>query len=167
MDQDVSIPPVRDDGLQVQEHRKLQRRFWRLQRVAWAGFGAVCLVAALGFTGSGGPFSTQVAQLGGVRVEAPRVTRWEASDRVVIRLSDGTSSFNIGEAFFDSFSIERIQPEPVSVRPWENGQTWIFEEGAPAPQEVTVDIRAVHPGIARFDIAGEGAVHTVTTLILP
>jgi len=40
-------PAIREDGLQLEENRSLQRRFWQMQRIAWLGFGIVVLVALL------------------------------------------------------------------------------------------------------------------------
>lgn len=69
MIEDISIPPVREDGLQLQEERRIQRVFWTVQRVSWFLFGVVCLVALLGFTGSGGVFQKQTVYFADAVVE--------------------------------------------------------------------------------------------------
>lgn len=64
-------PPVRDDGLQLEEHRKFQESFWRVERIAWIGFGCILLLAILGMTGSSGYFARQALAFEGGLVEIP------------------------------------------------------------------------------------------------
>ncbi|WP_435170387.1 hypothetical protein [Falsirhodobacter sp. 1013] len=169
MNEDIVIPPMRDDGLQLEEHRRLQRRFWTFQRVAWSVFGFVCVIALLGFTGSGGVFQKQTVRFDNAVVEVPRVTRWEASDDLSIRFAgmEVPPEIILSQPFFDLFSIERIQPEPRETVLMSSAQRLRFAtEGAP-PHEVSIGMRSVHFGWARFDMTIGGETRMVNILVLP
>ena len=169
MNEDISIPPVREDGLQLQEERRIQRVFWTVQRVSWFLFGVVCLVALLGFTGSGGVFQKQTVYFADAVVELPRITRWEASDDLSIRFTtpQAAPELTIAQPFFDLFSIERIQPEPQENTLASSAQRLRFAaEGAP-PHEVSISIRSMHFGRASFDMTIGGETLMVGILVLP
>ncbi|WP_217846752.1 hypothetical protein ACIPCF_18255 (plasmid) [Paracoccus marcusii] len=169
MIEDISIPPVREDGLQLQEERRIQRVFWTVQRVSWFLFGVVCLVALLGFTGSGGVFQKQTVYFADAVVELPRITRWEASDDLSIRFTtpQAAPELTIAQPFFDLFSIERIQPEPQETALASSAQRLQFvAEGAP-PHEVSISIRSMHFGRASFDMTIGGETRMVGILVLP
>ena len=50
--QDIAVRP---DGLQLDEDRGFQRRFWRAERIAWGTFAAIMLAALSGLFGGSGP----------------------------------------------------------------------------------------------------------------
>lgn len=169
MNEDITIPPVREDGLQLEESRRLQNLFWSLQRVSWVIFGLICIAALLGFTGGGGMFQKQTLQFAGAEVEIPRISRWEGSDDMSIRFTepDLPREVFIGQPFFDKFSIERIQPEPVENALAPDGQRMRFGVDGPAPHQVGIDMRSMHFGWAEFELVIGGEARTVRTLVLP
>lgn len=171
MDQDtgLAIPSVRPDGLQLDEHRDRQRRYWRMQRIAWWGFGAVMLVAVLGLTGSGGVFHKQTIAFADATVEIPRVSRWEGSDDLSITFHGPGDSHEviITQPFFDRFAIERIQPEPDQNPLLPGAQAMRFAATDAPPHQVKVDVRAMHFGWTRFDITIGGETRPVSLLVLP
>lgn len=169
MNEDISIPPVRKDGLQLQEERRIQRMFWSIQRLSWFMFGVVCLIALLGFTGSGGVFQKQVIRFDSAIVEIPRVTRWEASDDLSIRFTtaEAAPEVTIAQPFFDLFSIERIQPEPEESVLAPSAQRLRFAAAGEPPHEVSVGIRSMHFGRANFDMTIGGKTRSVGILVLP
>lgn len=169
MNEDIIIPPVREDGLQLEEHRRLQEWFWTVQRVCWIGFGLISVIALLGFAGSGGPFQKQQIEFASGVVEVPRISRWEGSDDMIIRFEAdaGARDISITQPFFDRFMIERIQPEPAENLIITNGQSMRFaHEGAP-PHLVDVSVRSMHFGWTRFDLTMGGETKTVSLLVLP
>lgn len=131
----MSVPPVRPDGLQLREHRDRQQRYWRIQRVAWWGFGAVMLMAVLGLTGSGGIFQKQTVRFATATAEVPRVSRWEGSDGLSITFEDQADlhEVRITQPFFDRFSIERIQPGPDRNLVIQGAQSLTFPAQGPVP----------------------------------
>lgn len=169
MDKEISIPPIRDDGLQLEEHRQIQEAFWTFQRVCWIIFAVVCLIALLGFTGSGGLFQKQRIVFANASVEVPRVSRWAAADDLSIRFTSGSPApeIEISQPFFDLFSIESVQPEPSESVLASSAQRMQFvAEGAP-PHIVTVAIRPRDFGWARFSMTIGGDTRMVNILVLP
>lgn len=168
MPEETNIPPIRDDGLQLRERPRLQAVFWTVQRVAWVGFGVICLLALLGFTGSGGPFHMQRVTLPGMEVEVPRVTRWEGADTMTLHLAGpGDHVLTMGQPFFDRFGIERMQPEPVETLLVPGGQQLRFRAEGPGDHLAHIDLRANRYGWVRFDLTAGGQTRSVRTLVLP
>lgn len=163
------IPTVRPDGLQLEEHRNRQERYWRVQRVAWWSFGAIMLLAALGLTGGGGTFQTRTVAFASATVELPRVTRWEGSDEMSITFRGPASrpEIRITQPFFDRFSIERIQPEPTETRLLPDAQALTFAAAGDPPHRVGIDLRAGHFGWTAFDITIGGETRRVSLIVLP
>lgn len=165
----MEIPPIRADGLQLSEPRDRQRRFWRIQRIAWWGFGAVMLLAILGLTGSGGVFHKQTIEFAAATVEIPRVSRWEGSDdlSVTFRNSEDSHELTLAQPFFDRFMIERIQPEP-DRNPLQSGaQAMIFPARDAPPHQVRLAIRALHFGWTSFDMTIANETRRINLLVLP
>lgn len=165
----LDIPPIRPDGLQLDEPRERQRRYWRVQRIAWWAFGGVMLLAILGLTGSGGMFHKQTVDFAAASVEIPRVTRWEGSDDLSITFREPGDSHEItmSQPFFDRFMIERIQPEPdrTVLRP--AAQAMTFPAADAPPHEVKFDIRAMHFGWTGFDMTIAGETRRINLVVLP
>lgn len=165
----LDIPPVRPDGLQLNEPRERQRRYWKVQRIAWWCFGLVMLLAVLGFTGSGGFFHKQRVQFAAATVEVPRVSRWEGSDDMSITFTEptGTHHLVISQPFFDRFMIERIQPEPETNGLAPGAQVMTFSAQDDPPHQVNFDVRAMHFGWTGFDMTIGGETRRINLLVLP
>mgnify|MGYP001463926554 CR=1 FL=1 len=156
-------------GVDDQADRRLQERFWRAERIAWVVFGVFVMLALAGATGSGGPLSRQRVEAGGSRIDLPRIARWQAADSLQARLA-GTSprrDLLLGDAFFASFSIEAIRPRPRAETAEAGGTRLVFDAPADGPLDVTLDIRARGPGLARYAVAGGAASGEVSTVVLP
>lgn len=167
---EVEAPPVRSDGLQLDEHRSFQERLWSVERGAWVGFGAVVVAALLGVTGSGGYFSRTAVSLDGARIEYPRFTRWEAADSFKISFEAGEAerSLTLSPAFAEIFQIEDVQPEPVAMQARPDGERLVFSLVADAPAVVHIHVRAQRPGLANFNATVDGgARRNITSIVLP
>lgn len=162
-------PNIRPDGLQLDEARERQRRFWRIQRIAWWCFGAIMLTAVLGMTGSGGYFQKQTVRFENARVEVPLVSRWEGSDDLTIIFASQAKSHtvSISQPFFDRFQIERIQPEPHLNVLAEDAQLMTFPTTGHAPYQVKFDLRAMHFGWTGFDMTIASESHRINLIVLP
>ncbi|WP_011582823.1 MULTISPECIES: hypothetical protein [Chelativorans] len=165
----MQVPPVRKDGLQLEEKRNFHRLFWIVERVAWVVFALILILALAGLTGSGGYFSTATQSLSTGQVEHPRIARWEASDELRVSFEGGAEKhrLDISYSFFEYFEVEGIQPEPERMLTLPDGVAMEFaaEEGAPA--KVIVYTRSLHAGRVSYRIALDGASTDASTLILP
>lgn len=163
-------PSIRPDGLQLEEHRGFQERFWTIERIAWIAFGIIALLALVGLTGGGGMLAQQTLSLDAGEVTYPRVTRWEATDEIRVTFAaDGPERrLTLSQSFAEHFQIEDIQPEPDSTAATAAGELMVFRAEQGQPAQVTLHMRALSPGLASFEIGlGEGERRPVSSLILP
>lgn len=169
MDETTPCPPVRKDGLQLHEDRAFQRRLWRAQRIAWVCYLLICVAALLGLTGSGGLWQSQRIAFAGAEAQVPRVSRWEGSDRFMLRFDNAADrhSLWLGHEFLDRFALDGIQPEPASSRMASGGLLLDFDTGGPPPHTVVIDVSPMHYGVTRVDLRVGDEQRRVTTVILP
>lgn len=132
-------------GIDIDADRDFQEHFWVVVRLGWVAMTLLCVAAALGFTGSGGTFSSQTVRAGASSVELPSVARWSAADTLTVRVppSSGRSTVLIPASFGDVFSIESVNPQPVSVTAGPDGDLFRFAT-EPSAGEVSIDF-AVRP----------------------
>jgi hypothetical protein len=162
----LPAPPVRPDGLQLEDRRALQRRFWTFQRVALVVLGLVVAAAALGFTGGGGYFSRQTVTVAETSFDLPRVSRWEDSDEIRIVLGANAGGLlRLGGDFSGSFKIESVQPEPAAQRATARGLEVDFSDSSGG--EVVLGIRPSGPGLPLLTLEAGGEQASVRILILP
>lgn len=157
-------------SLDLEDHRKFQFGFWRVQRIAWVGFLLILAAALAGLTGAGGPLSRASVDLGGGVVDHPRVSRWSAADEFRIRLAPGESERELllSTAFADHFQIEDIQPAPVRSVAVADGDRLIFEAQPDRVAAVVLHVRAQKPGVADYAVGLNGDTPRVLrSVILP
>lgn len=166
---DTSDPSIREDGLQLEEHRSFHERFWTIERWAWIVFGLVLLAALAGLTGSGGPLAHSTARSAAGEVEYPMIARWEATDELVVTFAPGGSEHRMALSpdFSRYFQVEDIQPQPERSIAGSEGEVLVFETDEQAPAQVTMHVRALRPGIASYDLSIDGTPSGLTTIILP
>lgn len=162
-------PTIRKDGLQLDEKRRFQEWFWTTERWAWVLFALLTLLALAGLTGGGGYLSRTTASLGPAQADYPRITRWEATDEIIITL-DGhrpEHQVELGQPFSSYFQIEDVQPMPEHSIAAQDAEVMQFRGGEGSPARIILHLRALHPGVARFDLSVNGSPTEATTLILP
>lgn len=161
--------PVRPDGLQLDEARDFQRRFWRIERGAWALFGGLLIAGLLGLTGGGGWFQRQTIAVADAAIDAPRIARRDAADEIRIRFPgrDGAHALGLSAAFLETFEIEEISPPPDAATLVQEGQRLAFPGEGDGPHEVILHLRAPHPGRLRAHLTVDGAPAAFTIFVLP
>lgn len=166
---DTQEPPLREDGLQLQENRSFQRIFWTVERCAWIAFGLVLVLALSGLTGSGGYFATATAVLPTGTVEYSRVSRWEASDEFRVTFNGGrdTHRLTIEPVFFEYLQLEGIQPQPVRSLGSRDGVVLEFAAEDGAPVEAVIYVRPLYAGYLNYRVALDGAATSLRSVILP
>ncbi|WP_134681735.1 hypothetical protein [Paracoccus ravus] len=169
MTEEIRPPPVRADGLQLEEHRGFQERYWRVQRISWLGYGLAMVLALLGFSGSGGLFHMQEIRMGGAVAQLPRIARWEAWDEWTVTFSSAQDSHEIGVAsrYLDFFELGQIRPEPEESSLATDGQVMRFSARDAPPHVVRISTRPMHFGWISFELTLEGESRTVHILVLP
>lgn len=161
--------PVRADGLQLDENRSFQRGFWMVERIGWAGFALVILLSLAGLTGRGGWFAVAEHRAGVALVEMPRVVR--RGETAVLRVQFGRDGgrhlLGLGEELLAHFDLEAVAPRPLRSVAAGDGLALQFEAVGPAPHSVRLFLRARTAGLARVQVAADGAGVAVRSLILP
>jgi hypothetical protein len=159
-------------GLQVDEDRHWQERLWTAQRIAWAIMALLVAVAALGLTGKGGPLATASVQLGGASVEYPRITRWQSSDEILVRLPANTTGevqVELSQPFVELFKNESISPEPSRVDATGRGHRFTFEtSGEGGEPRIVFNIKATRAFWSRsLQVRVGNAAADMTMTVLP
>jgi hypothetical protein len=161
----AKVPPIRQDGLQVDEKRDFQERFWNLERVAWVGFAIVIVAALAGFTGGGGVFARQTVTVSGLAFDYPLVARRQAAETFKISLNQPAPTLVLSAAFSEAFQLERVQPRATAERAESDGLAIGFE-GEPGGT-VLLHARPQGPGLVSFAVTVGGETETVRLLVLP
>ena len=135
--------------LDVDENRDFQEKFWTFQRFAWAAMVLILVAALAGATGSGGPLAHATASGPGGSIDYPRIARWQAAERMIVRLppdAAGTARIELGEAFARTFAIENIEPQPSSSVATAAGHRYEFDLGdGPGEKRIILHLRAASP----------------------
>lgn len=160
-------------GLEVNEDRAWQEKFWTAQRVGWIVMALFILAAVAGLTGMGGPLASAKAELGGGTIDYPRITRWQADDQMQVRIappSPGEVQLTLSREFVQLFTISSIQPEPAQVQSTAAGHSFTFEtEPGERERVVSFSVRATRPVLAQPVAAslGDGQPQRLTITVLP
>ena len=169
-DTEIERPPIRADGLQIEEDRTFQERVWSSERAALGAFAVIVLAALSGLAGSGGPLAERRLATEAGTIEYPRVMRWETADRVVLRLAATrpTHEVVLFAPFADRFEIDAVQPVPLTARAGQERLSLDFASDGAAGTEVVLSIRPSAPGLVRYRIGLDGAAPvTLRHLVLP
>ncbi|MHA6692738.1 hypothetical protein [Devosia sp. A449] len=163
-------PPVRPDGLQLDEHRQFQEKFWTVERFTWGAFLVFIVLALLGLTGDSGVFARRTVIMQGGTLDYPRVARWEGADEFIVQFDAGAPrrTLLLSPDFVANFQIEQIQPSPERSEAGADGNRLSFRFKAGDPASAKLQMRAQSPGLATYGIAvDEGAPVQFHILILP
>lgn len=143
---------VTKGGLQVKEDRAWQEKFWTAQRVGWAAMVAFLIAALAGLTGLDGPLASGRIKSQAGTIEYPRISRWQASDDLMVRLPRSTSGeveLMLSDDFAEIFSIESIEPEPSQVVATPGGHRYTFAVGGDGGGNIAFHLKATSPSLPR------------------
>jgi hypothetical protein len=122
------------DGLQIDQALGFQRRFGRVQRVAWWLLAVIPVAAIAGLFGDG-LFSevTAGSERAGGRVTYDRFGRLTADTKLELEFarSSRTTDVAISRALLDRYDTSEVRPEPVRVRTLADAVVFTFA-AAPA-----------------------------------
>ena len=166
---DLEAPPVRPDGLQLDEKRSFQRKFWRVERLGWLLFAGLVLCALTGLAGGGGHFSRQSVAAGDALLDLPRIAHAQGDDRISILAGAGGAPLSIvlDDAFSRYFLIEGMQPEPERSGMVPSGFELVFSRSGDGPSRILIDIRPLRPGWTSVAISVDGEQAGARILVLP
>jgi hypothetical protein len=162
--------PLRPDGLQLDEDRQFQERYWNFERVGWATFAVILMLAVFGFTGSGGPVSVSESRIGNALLTYPTIARWSTPDTLQVRfLGSEAGEIRLGPDFLSAFEVQVIQPEPSESSVGPNGLSLKFDvTGATTLAPINLTIQPRRPGTVSFEVSIDGSDSAqLSTLVMP
>src|SRR5690349_19520729 len=119
-------PPV-VNGLQIDQSLDFQRRFQRVQTIAWRVLALVPVVAVAGLFG-GGLFSQVTADGGGATVSYDRFGRRSVDTEVQITVQRARPpvKVEISRNFLDGYDMSEIRPQPQRVVAYADRLVFVF-----------------------------------------
>lgn len=152
-------PPV-VNGLQIDQSLDFQRRFHRVQRVAWHLLALIPVAAVLGLFGDG-LLSAVTARGTGVEVAYERFGRRTVDTELEVTFERARSpvTVSIDTRFLNGYSVSEVRPEPerVTARAGRLDYTFAALPGA----SVSFDLQAQRLGSNRgtVTVSGSPPVH--------
>ena len=149
-------PPI-VDGLQIDEALDFQRRFDRIQRVAWWLLALVPVAAVAGLFG-GGLFSetTAGARAAGLAVTQDRFARRTAETELELELTRGAGPTEVAitRGFIDRYALVEARPEPLRVATLRDRIVFTFAARAGGRATLVLQPEAI--GVARGTVTVTG-----------
>lgn len=156
----------------VIEDISLQRKVWRFQRAGWYVLMAVVVLTLLGLF-SRGPLSTleAVSEQGDLMVQYERFHRNGGTNPMVVQATGQpgkTVTLSISKPMLDGFSMESIQPQPVSSMGSPQGLNLTFPTDKNGQVTLFISWRSEGIGLFKSQISVMGGGHIpVTQFIYP
>lgn len=161
-------PPV-VDGLQIDQALAFQRRFERVQRMAWRLLAVVPVAAIAGLFG-GGLFSEVTAGSGRawVTVTYERFGRLTADTELQLEFTRPTRTTNvaISREFLDRYDTSDVRPQPLRVRTLADAVVFTFATAPAGHATFFLQPDAVGSSSGTVTVTGGAPVH-IRQLVWP
>jgi hypothetical protein len=158
--------------LQLDEHIEFVEKSWRVERVATWVLVAILIAAVAGLLGSG-PLSGGEASTGRLRVEYPRLSRFQSSERLVIHAAParaGELRLWLDRAYLEGVRIETMVPPPLRAETAGDRVIFVFmvADGA-SPFALHVRLQPERIGVlhGRVGLDGAGEALAFRQLVYP
>lgn len=152
----------------VQEHMRFQRRMWVAERIGWAVFVGLALLALTGLFGSGFLSKGRVAG-SGLSVEYERFERATRLSEFAFHFhpGEGERTLHLNRVFQKNFEITRVQPKPVRSQAGSDGFSLTFAVPA-SGGTVMLWAHARRYGISHIEArAGDAAPLAFSIMVYP
>lgn len=163
----LSSRPALPEG--VEDHGAFQRKFWAVQRVAWAVFALILLACLLGLLGRSGMFAMKTFKSSGGTIEMPAISCWNAPDEIWVSLpaSDRDQTVFVDPRFLEAFSIDGVDPPQKGTIHKDGRIGYVFGSDPTASARIVFRLQTEQPGLRTFLLGIEDDVAEHSTLILP
>jgi hypothetical protein len=152
----------RISGIDIDEDFKYQKREWRIEQVGWVLIWLLLIAAMLGVFGKGPLSDARIGDpTGAITVNYTRLERYRspATIEVIVGPNQGQGGkfvLTLDRRFVDRIDIQRIDPEPDSVRSDSGRIAYEFELEDPAqPAHVFIDYEFEHFGLSQARLSLE------------
>jgi hypothetical protein len=157
------------NGLQIDQALDFQRRFGRVQRVAWWLLAVVPVAAIAGLFG-GGLFSEVTAGSEGARVTVTyeRFGRRTADTELELELArpSRTTDVAISRAFLDRYDTSDVRPEPLRVKTLADAVVFTFAAAPRGRATFFLQPKGLGSSSGTVTVTGGTSVH-ITQLVYP
>lgn len=158
---------LQDKCYPVEEDLKLQLQIWRFERIGWYALVVVVLMTLLGLFSHGILSSTTAtSSTSDLAVEYERFHRNGAVNKMVIHSKGKPGQAHtlfIGGAMLDAFSIDSMQPQPVSSIGNRKGLKLTLTADAQGESALYLAWRSDGIGLFKSKIAIEGGGEVLIT----
>jgi hypothetical protein len=146
--------------LQLDEHIEFVQKSWRVERVATWFLVAILIAAVAGLLGSG-PLSGGETGTGRLRVEYPRLSRYQSSERLVIHAAParaGELRLWLDRGYLEGVRIETMVPPPLRAETAGDRVIFVFAVAdAVSPFALHVRLQPERIGVLHGRVGLEGA----------
>ena len=140
--------PKRVGSLEIGQDIDFQRKEWRAQRIGWVVMALAVLAALIGLTGNGVlARATAGAPADPIRVEYARFDRMQSPSSLQVEVAGEAVTGEQVELwvewdYLQGVQIERVVPEPESVRGAADDLVYVFAIDEPGqPLTISFDLR--------------------------
>lgn len=156
---------MRETDHPIEEDFPFQERTWAVQRVAWAVFALIPLLALSGLFATG-PLSDRTAgEAGNFTVYYERFQRVTRLTHFTVQIAAGQpGELRLGAPFQRAYEIERIDPHPARSTGGNDGLLLTFDKPASGP--LIANIWARPRRFGWFELSAQSGATPVTFHIL-
>ena len=152
-------PPV-VNGLQIDQSLDFQRRFERVQKVAWRLLALLPVAAVAGLFG-GGVFSQVTARGAGVTLSYDRFGRRSVDTKLQVTVLRARTpvAVSISRGFLDGYDVSEVRPQPQRVTASAGRLTFTFAALPGASVRFTLQPQRLGSGSGTVTVTGSQPVH--------
>jgi hypothetical protein len=151
-------PPV-VNGLQIEQSLDFQRRFGRIQTIAWRVLALLPVAAVAGLFG-GGLFSQVTTGDAGVKVSYDRFGRRSVDTQLEVTLvrAQRPVAVSISRDFLDRYDLSEVRPQPERVTAYADRLDFTFAALGRAPVSFTLQPQDLGSSRGTVTVAGSRPV---------
>jgi hypothetical protein len=159
-------PPL-VNGLQIDQSLDFQRRFERIQTIAWRVLALLPIAAVAGLFG-GGLFSQVSAGGGGMTVSYDRFGRRSVDTQLEVTIARARPpvAVSISRGFLDGYDLSEVRPSPEHVTAYADRLVFAFAALPGASVSFTLQPQRLGAGSGTVAVAGSRPVR-VHQLVYP
>ena len=152
-------PPV-VNGLQIDQSLDFQRRFGRVQKVAWRVLALLPVAAVAGLFG-GGLFSQVTAGAAGATVSYDRFGRRSVDTHleVTVMRARRPVAVSISRGYLEGYDVSEVRPQPEDVTAYADRLVFAFAALPGASVSFTLQPRRLGSSGGTVTVAGSRPVH--------
>lgn len=165
----AGLPP---DLRRMEGDMPFQRRFWRMQRLAWVAMASLVLAALAGGFGGGGPLAEGVHRQAGVEIAWSRIQRLGAVTPMRVQLAGMTdgeaAALRFEPGFLAEWRLRGMLPAPRAADAGAAGLRLVPASAGDGGAAVVLRVEPIGwPGFRRLRVQAGGQAFDLFVLVWP